>query len=530
MYYPNLKEFKQLARKSNLIPVYKEISADTDTPVSCFLKIDPSALLRVNPEHGRGIDDEKYSYLLESVEGGEKIARYSFLGSDPSLVFKSKGNQIEITAKPATGDRKPSTKRFITKNDPLFEIKRLMKRYKFVPVKGLPRFCGGLVGYIGYDTVRFFENIPDKNPDDLNIPDSIFILTDTILIFDHVDHKIKVVSNVHVGPGQDSAHVYADAIKKIDTLVNKLKASSPQPNAQSPKPSPDHAGPNRRAGKAQKLRIKSNMTKKEFAQMIIKAKKYIRHGDIIQTVLSQRFQTHLKNIEPFNIYRSLRSVNPSPYMYYLNFGEVKLVGSSPEIMVRCEEGLVEVRPIAGTRPRGKNAKEDERLERQLLADPKERAEHIMLVDLGRNDIGRVCNFNTVKADELMIIEKYSHVMHIVSDVTGKLQKGKDIYDVIRATFPAGTVSGAPKVRAMEIIDELENVRRGPYAGCIGYFSFSGNLDTCITIRTLVIKGGKAYVQAGAGIVADSVPFTEYKETQNKARALIKALELAGSNY
>jgi len=492
MYYPDKQEFIKLAKKGNLIPVYKEISADIDTPVSSFLKI----------------DDGNYSYLLESVEGGEKIARYSFLGSNPSLIFKSKGREIEIV-------ERLQVKKFITKKDPLYEIKELMGQYKFVQVKGLPRFCGGLVGYIGYDMVRFFEDIPDKNPGGLDLPDSILILTDTILIFDHVDHKIKVVSNAHIADGKNVEQVYKEAIKRIDKLVNKLKTSENQ------KPR------NKNRTTHRKISVKSNLAKKGFEQIVAKAKKYIRHGDIIQAVLSQRFEINLNRINPFNIYRELRSVNPSPYMYYLNFGGLKLVGSSPEIMVRCEDGLVEVRPIAGTRPRGKGPKEDKKLERQLLADPKERAEHIMLVDLGRNDIGRVCEFKTVKTDELMTVEKYSHVMHIVSDVVGKLKKGMDIYDVVRATFPAGTVTGAPKVRAMEIIDELENTRRGPYAGCIGYFSFSGNLDTCITIRTLIIHGGKGYLQAGAGIVADSVPEKEFKETQNKARAIIKAIELAG---
>lgn len=512
MYYPSKEEFIKLAKKGNLIPVYKEISADVETPVSCFLNI----------------DDGKYSYLLESIEGGEKIARYSFLGSNPSMIFKSKGNQIEII-------EKPKTRRFTTKKDPLYEIKKLMQEYKFIPVKGLPRFCGGLVGYIGYDMVRFFEDIPAKNPDDLNLPDSIFMLTDTILIFDHIDHKIKIISNAHIkksteyspprqgrseaGRGVQSTEkiaelVYEEAIRKIDVLVAKVKKTGLRIRDKGLRV------------KDKKLKIKSNFTEREFEEIVLRAKKYIRQGDIIQTVLSQRFETDLDGLKPFDIYRALRSINPSPYMYYLNFGEVKLIGSSPEIMVRCEEGVVEVRPIAGTRPRGKTPQEDERLEQDLLRDPKERAEHIMLVDLGRNDIGRVCNFNTVKTPELMVIERYSHVMHIVSDVIGRLKKGKDIYDVVRATFPAGTVTGAPKVRAMEIIDELENIKRGPYAGCVGYFSFSGNLDTCITIRTLVIKENKAYVQAGAGIVADSKPQNEYKETENKARALIKAIEIA----
>lgn len=494
MYYPDKREFRLLAKKGSLIPVYKEISADIDTPVSSFLKID---------------DGKSYSFLLESVEGGEKIARYSFLGSNPSLIFKSKGRRIEVI-------EKGKGKKFTTKKDPLFEIKQLMSQYKFVPIRGLPRFCGGLVGYIGYDMVRFFENIPDKNPDTLKLPDSIFMLTDTILIFDHVDHKIKVVSNAHIDKKQNTDRIYDNAVRKIDNIVERLKMPSRRIQGSGD------------SGRAGKLRINSNVSQKEFEAMVSRAKKYIRNGDIIQTVLSQRFEIDLGNTRPFDIYRRLRSINPSPYMYYLNFGGLKVAGSSPEIMVRCEDGTVEVRPIAGTRRRGKDAKEDARLQKELLKDPKERAEHIMLVDLGRNDIGRVCDYHTVKTDELMVIEKYSHVMHIVSNVVGSLKKGRDIYDVIRATFPAGTVTGAPKVRAMEIIDELENTRRGPYAGCIGYFSFSGNLDTCITIRTLVIKGNRAYLQAGAGIVADSVPQKEFRETQNKARALIKAVELAGN--
>jgi len=493
MHYPDKQEFIKLAKKGNLIPVYEEISADIDTPVSSFLKI----------------DDGSYSYLLESVEGGEKIARYSFMGSNPSLVFRSKDRRIEIL-------EGPQIKKFITKKDPLYEIKQLMQQYKFVPVNGLPRFCGGLVGYIGYDMVRFFEKLPDKNVDDLNMPDCTLMLTDTILIFDHVDHKIKIVSNAHIKPGRSPGAVYDDAVKKIDRLAGKLMkqcVKKPHNKPSSKRPA--------------QLKVKSNFTLDEYRSIILKAKKYIRNGDIIQVVPSQRFEADLKGAAPFNIYCALRSINPSPYMYYLNFGETKLIGTSPEIMVRCEDGIVEVRPIAGTRPRGKNEKEDEKLARQLLADPKERAEHIMLVDLGRNDIGRVCDFHTVKTPELMVIEKYSHVMHIVSDVVGRLKKGKDAFDVIRATFPAGTVSGAPKVRAMEIIDELEKTKRGTYAGSVGYFSFSGNLDTCITIRTVLVKGNKAYIQAGGGIVADSVPDREYKETQNKARAIIKAIELAG---
>lgn len=495
MYYPSKKDFIAKAEQGNLIPVYKEILADMETPVSAFMKINTG----------------DYSYLLESVEGGEKIGRYSFLGSDPSLVFKSKGLNIEVV-------ENKHTSKFKTTSDPLIELKKILARYKFVPVKGLPRFCGGLVGYFSYDMVRFFEELPDNNPDDLDLDDSVFVLTDTILIFDRVSHTIKVVSNAHVTGSASRA--YEEALKKIEKLIKQLR-STPVPHYKQRFLEAD----NLKTQKTSSLKVDSNFTKKEFEGIVCKAKKYIRAGDIVQTVLSQRFQTKLK-CPAFDIYRTLRSINPSPYMYYLKFKELDIIGSSPEIMVRCEDRKVEVRPIAGTRPRGRDESEDIYLAKDLLKDPKERAEHIMLVDLGRNDIGRVCDYGTVKVPELMVIEKYSHVMHIVSDTTGRLKKDKDVFDVIRATFPAGTVSGAPKIRAMEIIDELEKTRRGPYAGCVGYFSFSGNLDTCITIRTVVVKDNKAYVQAGAGIVADSVPAAEYTETKNKARGMIKAIEIA----
>ena len=486
MIYPSQKDFLRLAKKGNLIPVYKEILADFDTPLSSFKKID------------RG----QYAYLLESVEGGERLARYSFLGSNPSLVFKSKGNKIEINE---SGRKKT----FITDKDPLHEIKSVMKRYKFVSVSGLPRFCGGLVGYIGYDMVRFFEKLPDKNPDDLNMPDSVLMLTDTFLIFDHVERVIKIVSNAHVKGNALAA--YRKAIKKIKEIEKSLKRNV----------LPDR----KKSGKQKKLKISSNMRKAAFKDMVNKAKSYIRKGDIIQVVLSQRLSTGIKS-DPFDIYRALRSINPSPYMFYLSLGDTKLVGSSPEILVRTENGVVEVRPIAGTRRRGKDEQEDQKLIKELLKDPKELAEHIMLVDLGRNDIGRVSKFGSVHASELMKIEKYSHVIHIVSDVSGDLKRNKDVYDVVRATFPAGTVTGAPKIRAMEIIDELETLRRGSYAGGVGYFSFSGNQDICIAIRTIVVKGKTAFIQAGAGIVADSKPEKEYVETLNKAGALIKAIERA----
>lgn len=492
MYCPSFKEFLKLSKKGNIIPVYKEINADMDTPVSAFLKT------------ARG----DYAFLLESVEGQEKTARYSFLGGKPALIFKSKGKNIRIIR-----SGKGSAEQFITPTDPLDEIKKLMRDFKAATPPGLPRFYGGMVGYIGYDMVRFFEDIPDKNPDDLGIPDSLFILTDMIMIFDHLNHTVKIVTNVMLPKGKpglsvaEKAKIYYGAVKKIETLQKDLR----QPLAQ------ESARP-----KFSRIKISSNFTKPGFRNMVNAAKRCIRRGDIIQVVLSQRFKIKISN-EPFSIYRHLRSLNPSPYMFFLKLKEITLIGSSPEMLVRCEEGLVETRPIAGTRPRGKTEAQDLRLEKELLNDAKERAEHIMLVDLGRNDLGRICQSGKVSLSEFMTVEKYSHVMHLVTEVRGKLDKRYDVYDVLRACFPAGTVSGSPKIRAMEIIDELETVKRGPYAGCVGYFSFSHNMDTCITIRTILVKGKTAYIQAGAGIVADSVPQREYIESVNKARALIEAI-------
>ncbi|MDO8662824.1 MAG: anthranilate synthase component I [Candidatus Omnitrophota bacterium] len=491
MFYPSLKDFFKLTKKGNVIPVYKEINADLETPVSAFLKM----------------NKDNYAFLLESVEGQEKIARYSFLGSNPSLVFKSMGRNIEISY-----PSKRSPRRFVTKATPIDEIKKIMRDFKSVQVKGLPRFCGGLVGYIGYDTVRFFENIPDKNPDELKVPDSVWMLADTLLVFDHVNHNIKIVSNVILPKGKLSTAgrraLYDKAVKRIEAIQADFNRSLNENEAQRP---------------AQKIKFSSNFRKSEFENAVREAKKYIKKGDIIQVVPSQRFKL-VTDKEPFMIYRSLRSLNPSPYMYFLQLKDMYLVGASPEMLVRCEDGLIETRPIAGTRSRGKDEKEDEKLAKELINDKKERAEHLMLVDLGRNDLGRVSRIGTVEVDEFMNVEKYSHVMHLVSDVKGRLDnKRYDIYDVLRATFPAGTVSGSPKIRAMEIIDELENTRRGPYAGCVGYFSFSHNLDTCITIRTILIKGRYAYIQAGAGIVADSIPEKEYFETVNKAAALMEAI-------
>ena len=490
MYYPCKKEFLKLAKKANVIPVYREILADLLTPVSAFIRV----------KNG-------YSYLLESVEGEEKIARFSFIGIEPSIIFKSKGNRVELV-------RDGRRRQFFT-NSPLEEIAGIMADFKTMPVKGLPRFSGGLVGFMGYDMVRFFEELPDENIDDLEMTDSIFMMADNHVIFDHSTHKIKVVANAYLqgarGKGQGTGKIYNDAVKKIDDIIRKLNGPSRKRKTKSKR--------------KKKHIIKSNFTKKEFEGAVKKAKKYIKAGDIIQVVLSQRFHTTL-NCDPLDVYRELRSLNPSPYMYYLDFGDIKMIGSSPELLVRCENGVVETRPIAGTRPRGRNGDEDKKLEQELLQDAKERAEHVMLVDLGRNDIGRVCKAGSVKVSEFMFVEKYSHVMHIVSNCVGRLAGNKNPYDVLKAAFPAGTVTGAPKIRAMEIIDELENTRRGSYAGAVGYFSFSGNMDTCINIRTILVKGKDAFIQAGAGIVADSVPSREYHETVNKAKAMIRAIEIA----
>ncbi len=486
MYYPDFASFQTLSTKGNLIPVYREILADLDTPVSAFKKI----------------DDGRYGFLLESIEGGEKWGRYTFLGSSPAVVIRGKDNWVEIV--------EGGEVRRVEASDPLNYIRDYMARYQPVEVPGIPRFFGGAVGYLGYDAVRHFETLPDSNPSDINTYEANFIITDTILIFDSLSQKIKVVSNAHVDGGTSLKAAYDDAIAKIEGLIARLKTPLP---ASEKKPSNG------------KVEFSSNVKPEEFEAAVTRAKEYVRNGDIIQVVLSQRFSGNL-TVEPFDIYRVLRTLNPSPYMFFLRLDETLVVGASPEVMVRKEGEMVELRPIAGTRPRGANPAADEELARDLLADPKERAEHVMLVDLGRNDLGRVCKTGSVKVTELMVIERYSHVMHIVSNVQGELSPGQDAFDVVRATFPAGTLSGAPKVRAMEIIDELEGVRREVYGGAVGYFSFSGNMDMAIAIRTLVIKDGKVHLQAGAGIVADSDPAAEYLETVNKAKAVVKAIEMA----
>ena len=489
MYYPSLEDFREKARHGNLIPVYKPILADMETPVSAFYKIAAS----------------DYAFLLESVEGGEHVARYSFLGSDPSILLRSRGNLVRVD------DLRTGETVELETEDPLEALEELMTRYRPVEVEGLPRFHGGAVGYLNYDMVRFVEDLPDTTEDDRELPDCFFMVTDTLLVFDHVNHQIKVVANAHINGDVDEA--YAHAIDQIDKLIAKLK----QPLLMNPT--------KKSAESLSDVAVTSNFTREDYHQVVLRAKEYIAAGDIIQVVPSQRFSVPI-SVDTFDAYRALRTVNPSPYMYYLKLDELQIAGASPEMMVRVEDGVAEMRPIAGTRPRGGTPTEDEALATELLADPKERAEHVMLVDLGRNDLGRVCEYHTVRVSEMMVIERYSHVMHIVSHVIGELREGQTPYDVIRACLPAGTLSGAPKIRAMEIIDELEPTRRGPYGGAVGYFSFSGSADTAITIRTLVVKDGIAYVQAGGGIVADSVPETEYEETVNKARAGLRAIELA----
>ena len=493
------EQFLKLTEKGNLIPVYQEILADLETPVSAYFKMAAKS---------------KYSFLLESVEGEEKVSRFSFLARDPELVFESKDQAIKIIC---FKNGKPSVKnqKLERGKTPLVSIREIMSQYQFVAVTQLPRFCGGLVGYMAYDTVRFFEKLPAKTKDDLKLPDMFLMLAKNLVIFDHRKHTITIVNCVFI-PSKSSQSDKIKLYKKAFTEINKLAGEIR---------SPLKIASQRSSTKSIELPVRSNLTQNQFETMVRQAKEDILHGEIIQVVLSQRFFVDLK-VPTFEIYRRLRILNPSPYMYYLNLDKIQIVGSSPELLVRCENGLVETRPIAGTRRRGKNDSEDAALVKDLLADPKERAEHIMLVDLGRNDLGRVCEQGTVKISEFMKVEKYSHVMHIVSHVQGKLKSGLDSLDVLQAAFPAGTVSGAPKVRAMEIIEDLETVKRGPYAGCVGYLSFSGNLDTCITIRTIVACGKKAFVQAGAGIVVDSEPQKEYQETVNKAKASLKAIELA----
>lgn len=496
-FLPDRETFCRLATQGNLIPVYRDILADRETPVSAFQK------LAHRPN----------AFLLESVEGGERMARYSFLGADPYLTFCAKGQTVTITEGGTI--REPILE---PGQDPLHLLEELLAPVRYVELPGMPRFVGGAVGYIGYDWVRFIEPIGDFTTDDLQLPDVHLLLTDTLCIFDHVRHRLRVLANARLTPDTDPDTAYDEAVAKIEELIQMLR----QPTTTTPS-SPPGADPLSPLGDWGE---KSNVTREQYRQMIQQTKEYIAAGDIIQAVIAQRFSRPL-HADTFDVYRAVRSLNPSPYMFYLSFDDgITLVGASPEILVTQEQGKVTVRPIAGTRKRGATPEEDEALADELLADEKERAEHIMLVDLGRNDIGRVCEYGSVKVNELMVVEKYSHVMHIVSNVTGTLRKDKTPFDLLRATFPAGTLSGAPKVRAMQIIEEVEPTRRGIYGGAIGYFSYNGNLDACITIRTMLAKEGIAYFQAGGGIVADSDAELEYEETINKSNAIRRAIEMA----
>ncbi len=482
------EQFVELSRRGTFVPVCREIMADLLTPVSAFLKI---------AEHS------DYAFLLESVEGGEQVGRYSFLGKDPFLIARAARGRVTIERAGV-----------ITDSDEAFmpTVRRLMAGFRAPYVPGLPRFTGGAVGYLGYDAAAWFEPVPvtPAAEDDPAVDEAGFMLFDTVLAFDHVQHRILIIANARIGGEDDLEALYQFALAKIDFLERELERSLSQAE-RTP---------------ASSLDVRSNMTREEYEQSVRAAKEYIASGDIYQVVVSQRFEADL-SADPFTVYRALRHVNPSPYMFFLRMGALSMIGASPEMLVRVEGRRVETHPIAGTRPRGNSPEEDVRLAEELKANEKERSEHVMLVDLGRNDLGRVCDYGSVRVPQYMALEKYSHVMHLVSIVEGKLAEDRDRLDALAACFPAGTVSGAPKVRAMEIIAELEKGRRGVYAGAVGYLDFAGNLDFCIAIRTIVVIGGKrALVQAGAGIVADSNPSAEFDETRDKAKALFRALEMA----
>ncbi len=501
-YYPSFEEFVELARHHTVVPVYRQLVGDTLTPVSAFCKI----------------QEGEWSFLFESVVGGERVGRYSFVGSGPFARFQAWGNRVQFHAPARARGETPAIRGELSESehlDPIRLLEEHVARYRAPQLPGLPRFCGGAVGYAGYDAVRYSERLPNPPADDRQLPDLSFAFYDRMVIFDHINKTIAVVAHAQVEPS-DLSRCYQKACTRVDQMVERL-----QQGVADLQLTDIDAGGRQSVG----LSWRSNFQRPEFLDAVRRCQEYIKAGDIFQVVISQRLQTETR-ARSFDIYRTLRVVNPSPFMFYVKAGPLCLVGSSPEIMVRVEGDKVTIRPLAGTRRRGQTEEEDQRLAEDLLADPKERAEHIMLVDLGRNDVGRVARYGTVQETDVMTVERYSHVMHITSNVSGRLQPGKNAFDALRACLPAGTVSGAPKIRAMEIIDELEPHRRGPYAGAVGYVDFSGNMDTCIALRTLVLKGQTAYLQAGAGIVADSVPEREYEETLNKAMGLLRAIEIA----
>jgi anthranilate synthase component 1 len=487
---PSLEVFEELATGGNLVPVVRELLVDMDTPLSIF----------------RRVDDGRVSFLFESVEGGEKWGRYSFIGTGARAIFRARGRDVEWS-------ENGETRRVRVDGDPLEFLRDKLARYRPVHLEGasLPRFLGGAVGAISYDWVRFVERIPDENPDEIGMPDLWFVLPETVIVFDNVRKFASIVNYVHLEPGESASALYARAVEELEVVAKRLREPLPMEPEHPPVRAP--------------MDLQRSMTREAFQEIVKRAKEYVEAGDVFQVVLSQQLRIPLQ-VDPFTIYRHLRVINPSPYLFYLRCEGPVLIGASPEILVRLEDGQIDVRPIAGTRPRGRTEEEDVALEKELLDDPKERAEHLMLVDLGRNDVGRVAETGSVRVNEYAVVERYSHVMHIVSNVQGRLRDGLDWLDLMRATFPAGTLSGAPKVRAMEIIDELETLRRGPYGGCVGYIDYSGNMDTAIAIRTMVVKEGEIFLRAGAGIVADSDPEAEFQETMNKSRALIQAIDLA----
>jgi anthranilate synthase component I len=488
MIKPDYKSFEQLCLHGNLIPMFTEIPGDLDTPLSAFLKI----------------DDSRNSFLLESVEGGERWARYSFLGSDPRLVIKATRGRTEII-------EDGRTKAIEGVVDPTSIIKEVMARFEPAAVPGLPELFGGAVGFFSYDVVRDFERIPDLSRPDPGFLHACFIVTRDMVVFDNYSHRILLITTVSPEEHASVKAAYAAGRSRLENLKEKLDSPTPRLHGVAA----DATAPS----------FSPNMSEKDFEEMVLHAKQHIKAGDIIQVVLSQRFQGDMAH-DPLCVYRGLRMINPSPYMFFLRMGDEVLAGSSPEVMVRLRNGEAVVRPIAGTRPRGAAADGDIALEQELLGDTKEIAEHVMLVDLARNDLGRIAQPGSVVVDAFKTVERYSHVMHMVSNVKARMREGFDAYDVLRATFPAGTLSGAPKIRAMEIIEELEPERRGPYGGCVGYFSYTGAMDMGITIRTVMMKGSRAYFQAGAGIVADSVPEREYQEVMKKAEAMRRALAMA----
>lgn len=482
---PSFSEFKELAKQGNLIPVYQEILADLETPVSAYLKI----------------RDSSFSYLLESADGGKRWGRYSFIGYKPYLTVLSRNGDMEIW-------KESGMETYRNVKNPLDILRALNEEFMPVSSQDLPPFQGGLVGYFNYDLVRKWEHLPDISPKNGDVPEAVFTACRRMVVFDHLTHKIMVIAFAHLKEGEDEKDAFEKARQEVRETIEVLH----RPLSQSSVDRPFSVS-----------KLEPNFHKREFERAVEKAKEYIVSGDVIQVVLSQRFSGEVSG-EDFLLYRNLRSVNPSPYMFYLNFGETRIIGASPEILVRLTDKKIELRPIAGTRPRGESPEADRRLEKELMADPKERAEHIMLVDLGRNDVGKVAAPGSVSVPRLMEVERYSHVMHIVSRVEGILRQDTDCFDLFMSAFPAGTVSGAPKIRAMEIISELEPSSRGPYAGAVGYFGFNGNMDFCITIRTITIFQNKLSIQVGAGIVADSNPEMEYEETLKKGAAMFKAID------